>query len=189
MALCTQPVYNNLTCRQYPTDRTFTCHRFLRGKYVYTANQDLYKTTFSREFDEEIKGILVYLQLPLQSNICLKYLTLLICHYLYPLCIPNGSSNIWSKKQKICDSACNFFRDDLCAGKTDRLARLVTINYIAIDQEFKDGIISILKDECTNDLYDNNYISKEKDCYFEKGTLTLCSYIWFELGIVSKSRF
>ena len=189
MALCTQPVYNNLTCHQYPTDSRFTCQPFLGGKYVYTANQDLRKTTVSRGFDKEIKGSLVYLELSLQSDICLKYLTLLICHYLYPLCIPNGNSEVWSKKQKVCNSACNFFRDDLCAGKTDRLARLVTINYIDIDQQFKDGIISVLKDECTNnDVYDNNYISKEKDCFFEKG-MRAQTYVCFEEGVITKFRF
>ena len=187
MALCTQPVYNNLTCYQYPADGRFTCQRFLGGKYVYASNQDLYKATL-RSFDEGIRGILVYLELPLQSDICLNYLTLLICHYLYPLCIPNGSSNVWSKKQKICDSACNFFRDDLCAGKTDRLASLITIDYIDINQQFKDSIISILKEKCTNnDVFDNNYISKEKDCFFEKGMPH--TYIWFEFEIVFKFIF
>ena len=100
--------------------------------------------------------------------------------FFYPLCLPNYGSSVWSKKQKICSTTCDFFRNDSCPGKVDLLAGSIKTDFIHIDEKLHYGIKSILTDECSNDvIYDNRNTDKEKDCFFEKGKYT---YLYFNLS-------
>ena len=177
MALCRLPVYNNLTCHQYPIDQNFACQDYLEGKYIYASNKTLDKATLSVTFNGEITRLENLLNLQLQGDSsCLEYFKLLICYYFYPLCLSNYGSSVWSKKQKICSATCVSFRNDLCPGKVDLLAESIKSKFIKFDEKLNDGIKSILTDECSNNaIYDNRNSDKEKDCFFEKGKSTsLC---------------
>ena len=170
MALCTTPVYSSTLCQPYPS--AYACASYLgNGSYVYKNN---IRKTLSPDYDNKLREILDYFRLLLPNNSCKDYLALLICHYLYPLCIPNETNKlIWDKKQKLCREACYFLHNDLCDGKTGGLSTIM-VDFSSVryedDQEFKDNIGNFLKSSCENNaIYDQSDNSDERDCFFKRG--------------------
>ena len=177
MALCTAPVYSSTLCQPYPP--TYACASYLgNGSYVYKNN---IKKTLSSDYNNKLIEILDYFRLLLPNNKCKDYLALLICHYLYPLCIPNKTNKgIWDKKQKLCKEACYFLHNDLCDGKTGGLSTIM-VDFSSVryedDQEFKDNIGNFLKSSCENNaIYDQSDDSNERDCFFKRGR----GVFWFD---------
>ena len=173
MALCTSPIYDSTICNQYPSNKGFICEKFLGGKYVYTPNK--YGRIIQEDFDKNITNVLSYLELPydhVQNTLCSNYLLLLICHYIYPLCIPNDKTKLWNKKQNLCSESCSFYQNELCVGVADDIAKLAAVNYINDDYlgRYINGLISIVKNDCSNDdIFDTNHHSSKTDCFFLKG--------------------
>ena len=172
MTLCTPPVYSSTLCQLYPP--TYACANYLgNGSFVYQTN---IRETLSSDYNNKLLEVLEYFRLFLPNDKCKDYLALLICHYLYPLCIPNETKkSIWDKKQRLCREACYFLHNDLCEEKIGGLSTIIE-DYTNIrykdDQEFKDNIENFLKSSCeNNEVYDQSDNSDERDCFFKRGMI------------------
>ena len=170
MTMCTTPVYSFTLCQPYPP--TYACASYLgNGSFVYKNN---IRKTLSSDYNNRLVEILEYFRLLLPNNECKDYLALLVCHYLYPLCIPSKTKkSIWDKKQELCREACYFLHNDLCDGML-RGVSTITEDFSSLGyedvQEFKDNIENFLKSSCENNaIYDQSDNSVERDCFFKRG--------------------
>ena len=170
MTMCTTPVYSFTLCQPYPP--TYACANYLgNGSFVYKNN---IRKTLSSDYNNRLVEILEYFRLLLPNNECKDYLALLVCHYLYPRCIPSKTKkSIWDKKQKLCREACYFLHNDLCDGML-RGVSTITEDFSSLGyedvQEFKDNIENFLKSSCENNaIYDQSDNSVERDCFFKRG--------------------
>ena len=171
MALYTTPVYSSTLCQPYPP--TYACASYLgNGSFVYKNN----RKTLSSDYNNKLLEILEYFQLILPNNKCKDYVALLICHYLYPLCIPNQTNKgIWDKRQKLCRETYYSLRNGLCEGMSGELNTLME-DFISIryedDQEFKNDIEIFLESPCENvEIYDQSDNSDERDCFSKGGMI------------------
>jgi len=171
MALCQSVSYNLTTCQLYGQG---ACIKYLGNKHVQNKFSD---RNIASEYDASLNEVLTYLYLVLPNLQCKEYLSILLCHFIYPLCIPPTIKNTnvtWSKHQKICKKTCHYFSQDLCPGLSEDFKGIM-LDYLVINyksdsqQQFRNDIEKFLNGSCTNEkVYENPKDDKSKDCFHKE---------------------
>ena len=185
-----RPCSSSDQCQIYPRNGSacsniFTSrikYNLLGSKYVYIGKFSSIAHRINNYYLDDLVNIIPVI-FPYQY--CDYYLALLLCHYFFPVCVPNTrtgckNSSALCGRQNVCEKTCNYFHNDLCEGLTTELNRVLQNHVSNLDRQpdtihriFNKKIYGFVNSQCMNYTFYNenkgNFNEEEGTCFYEEG--------------------